>query len=87
MLPAEGIKYHHLAPVSQGGFFGELTFIDNKARSANVEAKWDTDLYALSRRRFNDCSRADPSTAAVLFEHLAKTIALRLRETNLALND
>jgi SulP family sulfate permease len=87
MLPTEGGKYVHLATVSQGSFFGELAFIDNEARSADVEAKWDTDLYVLSRRRFDECSRADPATAAVFFERLAKIIALRLRDTNAALSD
>ena len=76
-----------LATVSQGSFFGELAFIDNEARSADVEAKWDSDLYVLSRRRFDECSRTDPNTGAVVFERLAKTIALRLRDTNVALSD
>lgn len=87
MLPIGAGNYRYLATVSQGSFFGELAFIDNQARSADVEAKWDSDLYALSRRRFDECSRADPTIGAVLFERLAKTIALRLRDTNLALSD
>jgi SulP family sulfate permease len=86
MLPVEGGTYRYLATVRQGGFFGELAFIDNQARSADVEAKWDSDLYALSRRRLNEWSRTDPAKGAVLFERLAKTIALRLRDTNLALS-
>ena len=87
MLPIRGSNYRYLATVSQGGFFGELAFIDNQARSADVEAKWDSDLYTLSRRWFDECSRADPTIGTVLFERLAKTIALRLRDTNLALSD
>jgi SulP family sulfate permease len=86
MLPVEGGTHRYLATVRQGGFFGELAFIDNQARSADVEAKWDSDLYALSRRRLNEWSRTDAATGAVLFERLAKTIALRLRDTNLALS-
>src|SRR5262249_3846110 len=56
MLPMEDGKHRHLATVSQGNFFGELAFIDHETRSADVEAKWDSDLYVLSRRRFNECS-------------------------------
>ena len=70
-----------------GGFFGELAFIDNETRSADVEAKWDTDLYVLSRRRFDEYARTDPTLGAVLFERLAKIISSRLRDTNLALSD
>ena len=87
MLPTEDGKYVHLATVSQGSFFGELAFIDKEARSADVEAKWDSDLYVLSRRRFDECSRTDPAIGAVFFARLAKTIALRLRDTNAALSD
>jgi sulfate permease, SulP family len=83
MLPIEGGKYRHLATVSQGGFFGELAFIDKERRSADVEAKWDTDLYVLSRRRFNECSRADAAIGVLVFARLANAIALRLRDTNL----
>jgi SulP family sulfate permease len=87
MLPIENGKHRHLATVSQGNFFGELAFIDLETRSADVEAKWDSDLYVLSRRRFNECSRADATIGVLVFARLAKTIALRLRDTNLALSE
>jgi len=87
MLPLGGKQYRHLATVSQGSFFGELAFIDNEARSADVEAKWDSDLYVVSRGRFNECSHADATIGLLVFARLAKTIALRLRDTNLALSD
>jgi sulfate permease, SulP family len=83
MLPLQGGNYRHLATETQGGFFGELAFIDSDARSADVEAKWDTDLYVLSRRRFDERSRADARIGVLVFERLAKAIALRLRDTNL----
>jgi hypothetical protein len=56
-------------------------------RSADVEAKWDSDLYVLSRRRFNECSRMDTAIGVLVFARLAKTIALKLRDTNLVLSD
>jgi len=68
--------------VSQGSFFGELAFIDNETRSTDVDAKWDTDLYVLSRRRFNERSRANATIGVLVFARLAKAIALRLRDTN-----
>ena len=83
MLPLQDGNYRHLATETQGGFLGELAFIDSDARSADVEAKWDTDLYVLSRRRFDERSRADARIGVLVFERLAKAIALRLRDTNL----
>jgi hypothetical protein len=47
-----------------------------------VDAKWDTDLYVLSRRRFNERSRANATIGVLVFARLAKAIALRLRDTN-----
>ncbi|HYK18770.1 MAG TPA: cyclic nucleotide-binding domain-containing protein, partial [Bryobacteraceae bacterium] len=82
LLPVAEGKYRHLATVSQGGFFGELAFIDNETRSTDVDAKSDTDLYVLSRRRFNECSRANATIGVLVFARLAKAIALRLRDTN-----
>ena len=81
LLPVAG-NYRHLATVSQGSFFGELAFIDNETRSTDVDAKWDTDLYVLSRRRFNERSRANATIGVLVFARLAKAIALRLRDTN-----
>jgi hypothetical protein len=37
----------------------------------------------LSRRRFDERSRADARIGVLVFERLAKAIALRLRDTNL----
>jgi CRP-like cAMP-binding protein len=64
-----------------------LAFIDNEPRSADAVAKWDTDLYTLSRRRFNECSRAEATIGVLVFVRLAKAIAVRLRDATLALSD
>lgn len=82
MLPLEGGKRHHLATIGRGDFFGELSFLDRGVRSADVEAKGPTDLFALSRARFNVQSRSDPTFGVQVFARLAFTIALRLRQTD-----
>ena len=82
MLPLERGKQHHLATIGQGDFFGELAFLDRGVRSADVEAKVSTDLYVLSRARFDKQSRANPTFGVQVFARLAYVIALRLRQTD-----
>jgi sulfate permease, SulP family len=82
ILPLEGGKRHHLATIGQGDFFGELSFLDRGIRSADVEAKVPTDLYVLSRDRFNVLSRANPVIGTQVFARLASAIADRLRQTD-----
>jgi SulP family sulfate permease len=87
MLPLEGGKRHHLATIGSGNFFGELSFLDHKVRSADVEAKIPTDLYVLSRARFNAHSRSDPAIGVQIFARLASAIAERLRQTDAELRE
>jgi SulP family sulfate permease len=82
LLPLEGGKYHHLATIGQGGVIGELAFLDRGSRSADVEAKVDTDVYVLSRARFNDLARANAAMGVQIFARLALSIAESLRQTD-----
>ena len=82
LLPLEGRKYHHLATIGRGDFFGEIAFLDRGVRSADVEAKVATDLYVLSRSRFNEQSRSDPVLGVQVFARLASALAERLRQAD-----
>jgi SulP family sulfate permease len=82
MLPLEGGKRHHLATIGRGDFFGELSFLDRNVRSADVEAKFPTDLYAFSRSRFNEQVQSDPAFGLHVLARLAAAIAERLRQTD-----
>lgn len=82
LLPLEGGKYHHLATICQGGVIGELAFLDRGIRSADVEARVDTDLYVLSRSRFNELARANAAMGVQVFARLALTIAESLRQSD-----
>jgi CRP-like cAMP-binding protein len=77
-----GSTQHHLTTIGQGDFFGELSFLDGSVRSANVEAKVPTDLYVLSRSRFNAQSHSDPVFGVQVFARLALAITKRLRHTD-----
>jgi sulfate permease, SulP family len=82
LLPLKGSTFHHLATVERGDFFGEVSFLDHSPRSTNVEAKSATDLYILSRSRFNEQSHSDPVLGVQVFARLALTLAKRLRHTD-----
>ncbi len=82
LLPLDRGKFHHLATIGSGDFFGEIAFLDKGKRSADVEAKVPTELYVLSRARFNQQSRANPTFGVQIFARLAHALALRLRQTD-----
>jgi SulP family sulfate permease len=79
LLPLEGGKRHHLATFCSGDFFGEIAFLDRGKRSADIDTHTATDLYVLSRGRFEALARRDPEIAALVFERLSFALAQRLR--------
>lgn len=82
VLPLENNRYHILATFGRGNFFGEIAFLDHGARSADAVADKDTDVFVISRARFDDVSRSDPALGAMLFARLARGLAIRLRYTD-----
>lgn len=81
-LPLADSKHHNLACFNRGAFFGEMAFLDHGARSADAVAAVETELYVLSRRRFDEACRPFPILGIKLFARLAQTLALRLRDTD-----
>ncbi len=79
LLPLTADKRHHLATFEAGDFFGELAFLDRQVRSADAEAETATDLYVLSRERFDELMRANPALCGEIFERLALALSRRLR--------
>ena len=82
VLPLNDKQSHHLATFGRGDFIGEMSFLDGAARSADAVAFTDTDLYALSRKRFDAFASDHKRLAINLFEGLARMLAIRLRFTN-----
>jgi len=82
MMPIVGKHSHHLATFGRGDFFGEMTFLDGEPRSADAVAGADTDLFVLSRGRFDALADHHKRLGMNLLEGLAKALALRLRHTN-----
>lgn len=79
LLPLEGGKRHHLATFCRGDFFGEMAFLDRQPRSADAEAATATDLYVLSRDRFDALVKLDPTLGGRVFEQLSFALSKRLR--------
>jgi SulP family sulfate permease len=82
MLPLEVGQSHHLATFNRGDFFGEMAFLDRNPRSADAIASGDTELYVLTRERFDELASGHKRLAMNLLEELARALAVRLRYTN-----
>lgn len=85
MLPVAGSSPHLIAAFGQGDFFGDLSFLDRAARSADATASEPVTLYSLSRDDFDELAKAHPRTASLVFEQLSRMLAARLRQTNIEL--
>ena len=75
----------HIATFGRGQFFGELSFLEPHAHSANVVAAAETELLILHRSDFDVMAKSDPMMAMHLYASLAVAMADRLRHTNLEL--
>ena len=82
VLPLEGGHARHLATFRRGAFFGEMAFLDREPRSADAVAEQETDLYVLSRARFDAFADVHRHLALNLVEGVARALAHRLRHTN-----
>ena len=85
VLPISGEQARHLATFRRGNFFGEMAFLDGQPRSANAVAERETDLFVLSRARFEILAAQHGKLARSVMEAIAKTLALRLRHADLEL--
>lgn len=82
LLPIDGKRAHHIATFGRSDFFGEVSFLDRGARTADAVAITPTMAYVLSRARLDELSRSRPDIGAVLFARLARELALRLRQAD-----
>ena len=82
VLPLAGGRRHHLATFGRGDFFGDMAFIVPAARSADAVASVPTDLYTISRARFDAVASQHPMLDRKVFTRLACALAIRLRQTD-----
>ncbi len=75
VLPLPG-SHHNLASFGRGDFFGR------GKRSADAIATTPTDLFVMSRARFDEAARPYPLVGVKVFARIARALALRLRHTD-----
>jgi len=75
-------KEHHVATFRRRDFFGDMAFLDRGVRSADAVAAAPTDLYVLSRERFEAVAEKHPRLGQQLFAGLARSLAIRLRHAD-----
>ena len=86
-LPVADGKTIHLATFSRGQFFGEMSFLDGRAHSADVQATRDTELISIDRRAFAKVAVGDPVMSISVMRAVALAIADRLRHANAELRE
>ena len=82
VLPISDTQGHHLATFGRSDFFGEMAFLDPAPRSADALAFTDTDLFVLSRKRFDTLAEEHKKLAIGLVLGVARVLAIRLRYAN-----
>jgi len=71
-----------LSFIEEGEVFGELSFLDGKARSATIVAVTDVELLKISKQSFEKLQKKHPDIASKLIVDLAKVVSLRLRNAD-----
>ncbi len=74
-----------VAGFGRGDVFGGLAFLDHEPRPNDAVAVTPTELYVLTRRDFEEIARAHKKLAFNLASALARTLAMRLRRTEMKL--
>lgn len=73
---------YHVATFGRGDFFGDIAFLDRGVRSADAVALVPTDLFVVSRERFDAVAEEHPRLGQQFFAGLARSLAIRLRQAD-----
>ncbi len=71
-----------LAILGQGDFFGEMSLLEDKPRSASAIAKSEVDLLLLPRKEFLNLLHSEPEIAATYLFALNNQLSARLRHSS-----
>lgn len=86
-LPLANGKTIHLTTFSRGQFFGEMSFLDGRAHSADIHATHETELLAIDRKAFARAAAGDLVMSVSVMRAVALAIADRLRHANAELRE
>lgn len=76
-----------IATLTRGSTIGEMSIIDNIARSATVKARKDSTLVILSRKGFNTILDKHPKVGIKILKGVARLLSLNMRRTSSHLAD
>lgn len=79
--PEKGIR-RQMAELFAGDFFGEISWIDKKPRSATVVAGKESRMLCLSCEVFEELMWRDPATASSLLYGIIRSVSRRMRRMN-----
>lgn len=82
IVQAEGGREIRITSVRRGGVLGEIGFLDQAPRSAQVLAQEDVLAAILSREAFDRLREKEPSIVMQLLSNLTLDLSTRLRHTN-----
>lgn len=85
-LGAKASKGKHLAKLTRGSIFGEMSVFDGAPYSASVRASDNCDIHIIRGSDFKKFLDDNSKTAVVILSKLITSISNRLRRTNLALS-
>jgi len=80
-----GVGAEALSILTPGEIFGEVEFFDGSPAAAGVVAHRDSEVFLLPHDEMEALLRGRPLLAAKLFWSFARTLAARLRESNVRL--
>lgn len=75
-------QLRHIATFGRGDFFGGLAFLDRRPRGDEAIAQRDTELFVLTREKFNQLAEEHKRIAFILLSAIARTLAIRLRHAD-----
>lgn len=76
-----------IATLTRGSTLGEMSIIDNIARSATVKARKNSTLVILSRKGFNTILDKHPKVGIKILKGIARLLSLNMRRTSSHLAD
>jgi CRP-like cAMP-binding protein len=79
-------KSLRLHTFSSGSLVGEMSFIDNQARSARVVSRGDARCYLLDRKDYENLTKKHPELAIAIMSNISIVLSSRLRSANLTIN-
>lgn len=82
VIKGEGDGQRELATLSEGDFFGEMSFVDMGPRSATVRALAPTELWGWPYRALRDTYQADARAYTLLVMNIARELSRRLRRAD-----